>query len=385
MTLMRCIPPMVSSTCSTRIGSFPLSPNAVRRSSRGRVKVPCGRIWPNGEFGLSWQYKDEELEAPRTERAGGVSLEHMRLMSLIMVLEREYLKAVGMTALYPWLVKSPKLAQRPETYGRKGLTPYGSKVVRNGAYLLQEKYGKGRLSFATFTLPPLGQKDLGLVAARWGYLLKTLLQALRRMLQARSLPESIVLVTELQSRRLEARDLGALHVHLVFVGRHRHSAWEYTPFQYKSTWLRLISNILGKPLDCYPCENVQRVERDASNYLSKYMSKGAGDIAEYAEIEGWDKVPRQWWSATQTIKKAVKKRTVSGEQSSRILDALLHNYWKKGGVPNTEGVVFSRPITVEATKYQDLVIGYFGKIDKPTYQDIYDLSVSYRDSLVSSW
>jgi len=375
---------MASNTCNTLTGSRPLGPGAIARSPRGRHKVPCGRVWPNGEFGLSWQYKDEEIDTPRTERAGGVSLEHMRLMSLILVFEREYLKAVAVAILYPWLVKSPKSAQRPETYGRKGLTPYGSKVVRNGAFLLQEKYGKGRLSFATFTLPPLGQTDLGVVAARWGYLLKTLLQALRRMLRARSLPESIVLVTELQPHRLESRDLGALHVHLVFVGRHQRSAWEYTPFQYKSAWLRLISNILDKPLDCYPCENVQRVEKDASNYLSKYMSKGAGDIAEYADIEGWDKVPRQWWSATQSIKKAVKKRTISGEQSSQILDAMLHNYWEKGGVPNTDGVVFSRPITIKATKYQDLVIGYFGKIDRSTYFDLYELSASYRSSVAES-
>ena len=46
-------------------------------------------------------------------------------MSLILVFEREYLKAVAVAVLYPWLVKSPKSAQRPETYGRKGLTPYG--------------------------------------------------------------------------------------------------------------------------------------------------------------------------------------------------------------------------------------------------------------------
>lgn len=369
---------------NVEIGGRPLGPNAIRRSPRGRRKVPCGKVWPNGEFGLSWHYKDESIDAPDSNRAGGVSLEGMRRISLILVLEREYLKAVAAAVLYPWLVKSPKSAQRPKTYGRKGLTAYGAKVVRNGAYLLQEKYGKGRLSFITFTLPPLGQTDLGHVAEKWSYLLKTLLQGLRRMLAARRLPESIVLVTELQPHRLETRDLGALHVHLVLVGRHQRGAWEYTPFQYKALWLRLISNILGKPLECYPCENVQSVKKDASNYLSKYMSKGAGEIAEYAEIEGWNKVPRQWWTATQTIKNAVKKRTISGEQSSKILDTVIHNYWKNGGIPNTMGVIFSRPITIEATKYQDIVIGYFGRIDRSTYQDMYDLSISYRDSLVSS-
>jgi hypothetical protein len=130
---------------------------------------------------------------------------------------------------------------------------------------------------------------------------------------------------------------------------------------------------LGKPLDCHPVENVERVKVDASNYLSKYISKGAGDIQEYAAIAGWECVPRQWWTATAPIKKAVKKYTVSGEQLSRILDEIVHNYWKNGGIPNSNGVVFSRPITIEATKYQDLVIGYFGKVTRETYLDMLGL------------
>lgn len=372
-----------SSTLKRRGGFLPLSPSAVRRSSKGRAKVPCGRIWPNGEFGLSWQYRDEEVEAPGIESAGGVSLEGMRRTSLILRLEDEYLRAVAMAVLHPWLVKSAKSAQRPETYGRKGLTPYGAKVVRNGAHLMQERYGKGRLSFITFTLPPLSRSDAAAVAGRWGYLLKTLLQDLRRKLAKRSLPESIVLVTELQPKRLESGDLACLHVHLVLVGRHSGQGWAYSPFVYKSIWLRLISNILGKPLDCFPVENVERVKVDASNYLSKYISKGAGDIAEYAEIAGWECVPRQWWTATVPIKNAVKKYTISGSQTAKLLDSILHEYWKKGGVPNSNGIVFSRPITIETAKYQDLVIGYFGKVTNETYWDLYDLSVSYRDSIVS--
>jgi len=376
---------MVSSTSNTRAGSFPLGPNAARRSSRGRSKVPCGRIWPNGEFGLSWQYKDEEIEAPSANCAGGVSLEHMRLMSLVLEFEREYLKAVARAVLYPWLVKSPKSSQRPETYGRKGITGYGQKVVRSGCHLLQRKYGKGRLSFLTLTLPDLPPSDLEVIALGWADLVRQLMQHLKRRLERQGLPPSIVLVTELQPKRLKDGSQGCLHVHAVFVGRHRRQRWLMTPQDIRGVWLRLLSRKVGFPVYSDSCENIQRVEKSAENYLSKYMSKGAECIAEYADKFGWQSVPRQWWSASSAVKNAVKKYTISGEQSSKILDALLHNYWKKGGIPDTDGVVFSRPITVPITEHQDLVIGYFGKIDQSTYQDIYDLSVSYRDSIVSVW
>lgn len=376
---------MASSTLNTQAGLLPLGPSAVKRSSRGRAKVPCGRIWPNGEFGLSWQYKDEELDAPRAERAGGVSLGHMRLMSLVLEVEREYLRAVARAVLYPWLVKSSKSSQRPETYGRKGITGYGQKVVRSGCHLLQRKYGRGRLSFLTLTLPELTPAALEAIALGWADLVRQLMQHLRRCLERSGLPPSIVLVTELQPKRLKDGSQGCLHIHAVFVGRHQRQSWIMTPQDIRDVWLRLLSRKVGYQVYSDSCENIQRVEKSAENYLSKYMSKGSECIAEYADKFGWQSVPRQWWSASSAIKNGVKKYTISGEQSSKVLDALLHSYWKKGGFPNTGGVVFSRPITVPATKYRDLVIGYFGKIDQSTYQDIYELSVSYRDSLESVW
>jgi hypothetical protein len=127
-----------------------------------------------------------------------------------------------------------------------------------------------------------------------------------------------------------------------------------------------------------PCENVQRVEKDASQYLSKYMSKGTASVADYAEIDGWDMVPRQWWSATAPIKKAVKKYTISGEFAAGILDQLIETWQKNGYLPDTEGVKFCRPITIKATKYQDYLIGFFGKIDKETYIDIWDLTAMLK-------
>jgi hypothetical protein len=115
------------------------------------------------------------------------------------------------------------------------------------------------------------------------------------------------------------------------------------------------------------------VEKDASQYLSKYMSKGVVSVAEYAEINGWGMVPRQWWSCTAPIKSAVKKYTITGEFAASMLDEIIYTWQGGGYVPKTLGVAFCRPITLALTKHQDYVIGYFGKLDKATYDDVREM------------
>jgi hypothetical protein len=280
----------------------------------------------------------------------------------------------------PWLVKSPKSAQRPETYGRKGITAYGQKVVRSGAYLLQGKYGKERLSFLTLTVPQYGYEDECKIAGQWAYLTKSLLQGLRRRLEKVGLPKSVVLVTELQPKRLQGREPGCLHLHLVFVGRERGKGWAYGPREYRELWLGLLSNVLDRKVPDAPCENVQRVEKDASQYLSKYMSKGVASVTDYAEINGWGMVPRQWWSATAPVKAAVKKYTITGEFAASMLDEIIYTWQSAGCIPQMMGVSFCRPITIAVTEHQDYVIGYFGKLDRETCDDIRELTAMLKSA-----
>jgi hypothetical protein len=136
----------------------------------------------------------------------------------------------------------------------------------------------------------------------------------------------------------------------------------------------LLANVLGRELPCFPCENVERVKKDAAQYLSKYMSKGVSDISDYASIEGWGMVPRQWWTATNTVKAAVKKYTITGAFAASVLDEVIYTWQCGGHLPGTLGVMFCRPITVAATLHTDYVIGFFGKLDKETYSDIRGLT-----------
>lgn len=362
-----------------RVGSTPVVPGREKCSQAARAKVPCGRIWPNGEFGLSYHNRTQEVDpVPSRVRA---ETEHSRWnvgAGVFWHLCHQWIVARAVWEFLPWLVKSTKSAQRPETYGRQGITAYGQKVVRSGAYLLQEKYGKERLSFLTLTVPQYGHSEECRIADRWAYLTKALLQTLRRRLEKAGLPKSVVLVTELQPKRLQDREPGCLHLHLVFVGRQARAAWAYSPREYRQIWLGLLSGVLGRKVPDAPCENVQRVEKDASQYLSKYMSKGVESVADYAEINGWAMVPRQWWSATVPIKKAVKKYTISGELASSILDQMIETWQRNGYLPNSDGIKFCRPITIKATKYQDYLIGFFGKLDSESYRDIRELTAMLK-------
>jgi hypothetical protein len=359
---------------------FPV-PGREKRNPRARPKVPCGVIWPNGEFGISYHNDTEEVDAvPKEEYVpNGYTVATIRfgvqqsLWSLWPDSEEAW-------PAPPWLVKSPKSAQRPPTYGRKGITGYGQKVIRSGAHLLQSKYGRSRLSFLTLTVPSYGYEDEARIASSWSYLTKSLLQALRRRLARKGLPGSIVLVTELQPKRLQNREPGCLHLHLVFVGRHAHGVWAYSPREYREIWLGLLSNLLGRKVPDAPCENVQRIEKDASQYLSKYMSKGVASVTGLADIVGWERVPRQWWSATASIKKAVKRYTMKGPLSSSLLNEVIEMWSRESGRPNEMGIKFCSPITVDLTEKTKYTIGFFGRMDSETYRDLYDLTAMLKSA-----
>lgn len=383
--------PVSTTTRSSRTGFFygklrqlgcrPSVPGREKLNPKSKGKEPCGVIWPNGEFGVSYHSKLQEVEAEPKEQyvPNGYTAATIRHE----VLRPRYSPWPEGCAAWPetpWLVKSPKSAQRPETYGRKGITGYGQKTVRSGAHLLQEKYTKDRLSFLTLTVPSYGFEDEARIAAKWGYLTKSLLQALRRKLSRQGLPSSIVVVTELQPKRLQGREPGCLHLHLVFVGRHASGGWVFSPQELRWLWLRLLSNALGHTVPDAPCENVERVKHDASEYLSKYMSKGVASVTDLADIVGWERVPRQWWSATASVKAAVKKYTLRGPFSSSMLNELIEMWQREGYQDNTAGLKFCRPITIQLTKYQDYVIGFFGRLTPDTYRDLYDLTAMLKSA-----
>lgn len=329
------------------------------------VKVPCGTIWPNGEFGLGYSSKKELSDAFRPTRAGGVSVEHMRAECDRLV--EEGAKPLDLTSL----PNSHKASNRPESYGRKGLSGYGGKFVRNAGYLMQRDYGKKRLTFLTLTLPPLHEDAAVKVGESWGETVRQLCQWLARRLKKAGLPTEVCGVTELQSQRLKSGDGACLHLHLIFVGRHAGEAWAITPKDVRTWWLKRLSSVTDGAVESLNCCDMKSVKRDAGNYLSKYMSKGGGDIEAYAAKVGWAAVPRQWWFASGAIRAKVKRGCLTSESIMKVLDAMVFNHYKGDDV---ESFKFVRAIEVEATEMQSFVVGFWGKLTLGAVAELSDLA-----------
>jgi len=53
------------------------------------------------------------------------------------------------------------------------------------------------------------------------------------------------------------------------------------------------------------------------------MSKGGDVLTEFAEDNGWDAVPGQWWGLTKRLRDAVKREVVKGEEMGHYLLTLV--------------------------------------------------------------
>ncbi len=68
-------------------------------------------------------------------------------------------------------------------YGLQGITEKGKKTTSNCALLLQEKYGKARLGFATCTLPGYSNAVLQVISSQWSEIVRRFYQQIRRDLK----------------------------------------------------------------------------------------------------------------------------------------------------------------------------------------------------------
>lgn len=193
--------------------------------------------------------------------------------------------------------------------GQKGITSYGSKAVRNAAYLLQSKYGKDCLSFLTLSLPVMSVEEEKRLAGDWSRVIRVFGQRLKRLLQSRGLQGNYVGVTEIQEKRFRAGKGIGLHLHVVFRGRlSRRHPWAVSWEEFRVAWCSVLSTVLGHRVYSPNCENVKSVYKSAEGYLGKYMSKGVLIIDEVRDKYGEDAIPSAWYFLSKPMRDAVKSR-----------------------------------------------------------------------------
>ena len=255
----------------------------------------------------------------------------------------------------------------PERYGSKGLTSYGAKMVKSAAYLLEKEYGKERLTFGTYTLPPMSEAFRQWFHERWGDFVKRIFEHIKRELERKNADcTDYVAVTEIQERRLASFGAVYLHLHFVIVGRSKEGAYYLTTR--KSD--KILDMVFRNMVERYKREtgnedeeirttliasgNLQRVKKSVVSYLGKYMSKGRKKDARVPSAERAKYYPRQWWTISSNLRKLVRSRIQV--LTHELCDAIAHDesmqaIWVEWIVPITkefDGQVYT--------------LGYVGKL-----------------------
>jgi len=222
-------------------------------------------------------------------------------------------------SIAPLFIESPKSSRKArKPYGENGITNYGKKVVRNSAILLEKKYGKHRLGFVTCTLPGVDEVLCKLAISKWSEICRRFYQKVKRQLEKISQPFIYTGVTEIQENRFKKYGVPAPHLHFVYVCRSsaRDVYWLYI-CQLHRAWNEALGECLSGVGAAKPWEfgtvlgsvHAKRVQKSASAYLGKYISKGC-TVVEAMKEAGYSEFPKQWWTASMQMKKMFKESIV---------------------------------------------------------------------------
>lgn len=182
--------------------------------------------------------------------------------------------------------------------------------IRNAAYILEQDYGKDKLSFLTLTLPDLCPDNLQKCHENWGRMVDQFLKWLKSRIESHDGEFLYTYCSEVQPKRLRDRGEYALHLHLLFVGRGmRKGGWYVTPIQCRKAWTRCIKNVVSEPFKSTALENLQRIRRSAGAYLSKYMSKGKSGYSAAGLPESAKLVPIHWGGMARALSREIRKRS----------------------------------------------------------------------------
>lgn len=344
------------------------------RESRGNYMLLdnlSGKVWENGEFSVGILTKLLQIEKYVDARTAEEIAESEWRLNLAKVhgYEKavEFLDSLQDTAIQelnevvPLGLSNASNSHKRKKRGETGISTYARHVVKNAAYRMQIESGKNRMSFLTLTLPNVDKTEAARISANWSEIIRVFVQWLGRQLRACGLSGEVVGVTEIQEKRLISTGVFALHFHCVFEGRKQHETWCLTPKEVREQWSKCLSKYLDRQPEEYNwncCENIQRVKKDASGYLGKYLSKGAKDL-QRPEVKEWIHVfPSSWWTCSNSLKAKVSTRvkSVSGERGRFLLDMCTCN-------EIVDAFKYVKPVVLTFEDNSQICIGWYGQLN----------------------
>jgi hypothetical protein len=254
----------------------------------------------------------------------------------------------------------PKNRKKSAKRGSKGITTKGRRLVTEACYEQEKEYGQHCLSFLTATLPAFANlADLQFICANWSDLIRKFIQELKRILERRGFPTTMVWVTEIQEDRYRDSGVVAPHLHLTMVGKkHRYAKqWAISKGEVRALWERLLGNLLDRPVTCQAATRVERPRKSLKAEMGKYMSKGGKVIKEIIQDGKANDLPSSYCGCSDDLRKVVKskiKRTY-GYEAQKFAD---HQQEMKEA-----GLLFYKPIIVYAANLgKEITVGFVGWI-----------------------
>jgi hypothetical protein len=136
-------------------------------------------------------------------------------------------------------LSNARILDSPKSSRKKCLSMTSSmkRNIRNGVYILEQKYGIHDLSFLTLTLPNLCSEDLKNVVENWGVCTNRILKWLKNKCKRKGYDVEYVYCTEIQSKRLERTGEHVPNLHIVFNGRKsKRRDWSLSPKMVRGAW-----------------------------------------------------------------------------------------------------------------------------------------------------
>lgn len=225
----------------------------------------------------------------------------------------------------------------PEARERKGQkqTSHSKRMVRNGAWYLENHVGKKNLTFATTTLPQAAVDALEAkgddAAGFYAEADRQMQQWIRRRLESAGLNSSIVGCVEPQPERFENTGQVALHSHLVFQGKSSKGSWVIDKDEFRNQWNKILSNVLGVKIESLASTRIERVKKSAEYYLSKYMSKAGTMVQKIIDAGKKHMLPSHWWHCSSDLRKIIKSMCLPiSEDAAEILYSQREELKEKG-------------------------------------------------------
>lgn len=304
-----------------------------------------GRVWPNGKFGIGFysrRFLPDAVKPLRPEDGNTLFMRaQVREHGIENVLQaaadcKQWAKLRGQCEANeeePPLGLSNVANLKTTPRGQNGISAYGRLLVDNAVFMLEGRYTANRLSFATFTLPPMTLEANRYVVSQWSRICNHLRVRLTQELKRYDLPTHIVGVTELQEKRfIKSPEFVGLHIHLVFVGRKARGTWAISPTRLQQIWMECVvatSAILATECRWDASTNIQRVNKSACGYLGKYMSKGIKTLALLKQSRPDVKLPSTWYLCTRELMLKVKKAWLTGNDQCEKVFALAEAHPEK--------------------------------------------------------